>query len=118
MYVRGPPRQLSNPNKAGPNTRCQRCLKLGHHTYECTNARPYVPRPSRSQQLKSGELGKKDKVGIEVPDEFKVRPREGLADKILRAKEEARAKEEKEKERIRRRRARCVEPPPLFNVMC
>ncbi|RSH94660.1 hypothetical protein EHS25_004465 [Saitozyma podzolica] len=90
MWTRGP-RQLQS-NKAGPNTRCQKCLKLGHHTYECTNPRPYQARPSRSKQLAMGGGPLRDKPSVEVPEEFKVNAGVGLADKILKAKEEERAK--------------------------
>ncbi|GFZ42587.1 hypothetical protein JCM24511_00303 [Saitozyma sp. JCM 24511] len=103
MWTRGP-RQLQS-NKAGPNTRCQtsnyglliapwmqKCLKLGHHTYECTNPRPYQARPSRSKQLAMGGGPVRDKPSVEVPEEFKVNAGVGLADKILKAKEEERAK--------------------------
>ena len=35
---------------------CQKCLKYGHFTFECRNKHAYLYRPSRSQQLKKGEL--------------------------------------------------------------
>lgn len=50
-------------------------LSLGHFTYECKNSRPYVSRPSRTQQLeKPGVLAKmraEGKPSVEVPEEFK-----------------------------------------------
>ncbi|KAF2721464.1 hypothetical protein K431DRAFT_224268 [Polychaeton citri CBS 116435] len=45
--------------KATASTLCQKCLKRGHYTYECTAAqqdRPYMSRPSRSQQLSNPKL--------------------------------------------------------------
>jgi len=120
MYTRLPHQLVSN--RAGPNTRCQvrlqlsgaqtladeqKCLKLGHHTYECKNARPYVPRQSHTKQLASGS--KRDKPSVEVPEEFKqgLQGREGLADRILKAKEEERERIrlEDEKRQAKARRA-------------
>ncbi|OCF30588.1 hypothetical protein I317_01253 [Kwoniella heveanensis CBS 569] len=108
MWTRGP-RQLTNNDRASPNTRCQRCLKLGHHTYQCTNPRPYVPRPSRTKQLAlGGGVGGRDKPSVEVPEEFKSSASGmGIADKILKAKEEERRRaEEKRKEKERQSRKR------------
>ena len=31
---------------------CQKCLKKGHYTYECTGKRKYLYRPSRTKDLK------------------------------------------------------------------
>ncbi|KAH9434971.1 hypothetical protein MCOR02_003936 [Pyricularia oryzae] len=48
------------PSRTTPaNTQCQKCLKRGHYSYECKAApqeRPYVPRPSRTQQLLNPKL--------------------------------------------------------------
>jgi len=81
----------------------QKCLKLGHATYECKNPRPYASRPSRTKELAKG-VGKdiRDKPSVEVPEEFKAR--EGLADRILKAKEEERRREAAKKGRKERRR--------------
>ncbi|KAL3678135.1 hypothetical protein R1sor_021091 [Riccia sorocarpa] len=35
---------------------CQKCLQIGHWTYDCKNERTYVSRPSRSQLLKDLKL--------------------------------------------------------------
>ncbi|KAL1406402.1 hypothetical protein Q8F55_008101 [Vanrija albida] len=83
------PKQLQG-TKASGSTRCQKCLKLGHHTYECKNPRPYVPRPSRTKQLASGAKAR-DTPSVVTPDEFKTGYGVGLADKILKAKEAERA---------------------------
>lgn len=81
-----PPPPTSTP-AATPLTRhAQKCLKLGHHTYECKNPRPYVPRPSRTKQLASGAKAR-DTPSVVTPDEFKTGYGVGLADKILKAKE-------------------------------
>ena len=46
-------------SKATASTLCQKCLKRGHYSYECTVSaqdRPYISRPSRTQQLQNPEL--------------------------------------------------------------
>ena len=47
----------------------------GHFTFECKNARPYVSRPSRTQQLEKPKLLSKLQAAgapsVEVPEEFK-----------------------------------------------
>ncbi|BBN10822.1 hypothetical protein MPTK1_5g06710 [Marchantia polymorpha subsp. ruderalis] len=35
---------------------CQKCLEIGHWTFDCKNERVYVSRPSRTQQLKNPKL--------------------------------------------------------------
>ena len=85
--------RFSQP-KATSSTVCQRCLErgkkclwfcyvflfqldhlhLGHYTYECKNSRPYVSRPSRTQQLENPNVREKMKTTIEVPEEFKTKP--------------------------------------------
>ncbi|KAK0249314.1 hypothetical protein LTS09_015576 [Friedmanniomyces endolithicus] len=48
-----------NRSKATATTLCQKCLKRGHFSYECTASkqdRPYVSRPSRTQQLLNPKL--------------------------------------------------------------
>ncbi|BEI85298.1 hypothetical protein CcaverHIS002_0506990 [Cutaneotrichosporon cavernicola] len=107
MYNRGAPKQLT-ANRASSSTRCQKCLKTGHFTYECTGSRPYVARPSRTKQLRTGAGlpagGGRDKPSVELPEEF--RSRDGLADRILKAKEEERARLRAQEEREARRAAR------------
>uniref|UniRef100_A0A8D3CCX0 Zinc finger, CCHC domain containing 10 n=1 Tax=Scophthalmus maximus TaxID=52904 RepID=A0A8D3CCX0_SCOMX len=34
------------------HVRCQKCLEMGHWTYECTGKRKYVHRPSRTVEMK------------------------------------------------------------------
>ena len=90
-------------SRATPTTRCQKCLKLGmsrhnnaapaayplpgHYSYDCkatTQDRPYVSRPSRTQQLRDPKLLTK-LTEAAPPDDKK-----GLADSILKAKEDER----------------------------
>lgn len=130
MWTRGP-RQLNNSNRATPNTRCQvslfhpsfplctptflaslgadaaqRCLKLGHHTFECTNARPYAARPSHSKQLASGSAGKRDEPSVQTPAEFKTNVGAGIADKIIQAKAAERDRLRKLREKEERKAAK------------
>ena len=48
---------------------------IGHFTYQCKSTRPYVSRPSRTQQLENPRLLAKLKAegqpSVEVPEEFK-----------------------------------------------
>ncbi|CAD0108964.1 unnamed protein product, partial [Aureobasidium uvarum] len=49
----------SSNNRASANTICQKCLSKGHYSYECkaqAQERPYISRPSRSQQLLNPKL--------------------------------------------------------------
>uniref|UniRef100_A0AAQ4PSQ8 Zinc finger, CCHC domain containing 10 n=1 Tax=Gasterosteus aculeatus aculeatus TaxID=481459 RepID=A0AAQ4PSQ8_GASAC len=43
-------RRQAEANKQ--NVRCQKCLEMGHWTYECTGKRKYVHRPSRTVEMK------------------------------------------------------------------
>ncbi|KAL2017643.1 hypothetical protein VTK56DRAFT_1911 [Thermocarpiscus australiensis] len=93
-----PYRGRSGPSKATPsNVQCQKCLKRGHYSYECKAApqeRPYVPRPSRTQQLFNPKL--QPKLSSEVPD---VLQKKGVADEELAKREAERArKREREME--------------------
>ncbi|KAL2608144.1 hypothetical protein R1flu_026717 [Riccia fluitans] len=36
--------------------KCQKCLQIGHWTYDCKNDRTYLSRPSRTQLLKNPQL--------------------------------------------------------------
>jgi len=59
------------PSKASPNTLCQKCLKRGHYSYECkasAQERPYVARPSRTQQLLNPKL--LPKLTSDVPNDL------------------------------------------------
>uniref|UniRef100_A0A3Q3WSH4 Uncharacterized protein n=1 Tax=Mola mola TaxID=94237 RepID=A0A3Q3WSH4_MOLML len=43
-------RRQAEANKQ--HVRCQKCLEMGHWTYECTGKRKYVHRPSRTTEMK------------------------------------------------------------------
>ena len=81
----------TGPSKASATTLCQKCLQRGHYSYECkakAQDRPYKSRPSRTQQLLNPSL--KPKLTTEVPNDL-VRNK-GVADDILKKKEEERAR--------------------------
>ncbi|KAI1806809.1 zinc knuckle-domain-containing protein [Daldinia bambusicola] len=85
MYRRGPPK--STP----ANVQCQKCLKRGHYSYECkttTQDRPYVPRPSRTQQLFNPKLV--PKLASDTTDA--LQKQKGVADEELAKREAERAK--------------------------
>ncbi|KAI8633774.1 zinc knuckle-domain-containing protein [Xylariaceae sp. FL1651] len=85
MYRRGPSR--STP----VNVQCQKCLKRGHYSYECkasAQERPYVPRPSRTQQLLNPKLV--PKLASDATDA--LQETKGLADEELAKREAERAK--------------------------
>ncbi|KAH6690527.1 zinc knuckle-domain-containing protein [Plectosphaerella plurivora] len=84
---RGGPRQ-STP----ANVQCQKCLKRGHYSYECkesSQARPYVSRPSRTQQLRNPKL--MPALTNDKPEE--LMRKKGVADEELAKKEAERAKQ-------------------------
>jgi len=59
------------PSKASGNTLCQKCLKRGHYSYECkasAQERPYIARPSRTQQLLNPKLV--PKLTSDVPNDL------------------------------------------------
>ncbi|KAJ7505338.1 zinc knuckle-domain-containing protein [Mycena galericulata] len=110
MSKYAPHRQSSRP-RATANTICQKCLKTGHFIYECKSSRPYVSRPSRTQQLENpnalAKLKAAGKPSVEVPEEFKQK--EGTANRILEAKEKERdAVKGKGKEKETKKARRCV----------
>lgn len=105
-------------NRFAENSRCilgLQCLNAGHFIYECKSTRPYLSRPSRTQQLaKVNTLDKlkiEGKPSVDLPDEFKTKCvftpftnslyvliaiatiRTGTANKLLEAKEKERAKD-------------------------
>ncbi|RKK19917.1 hypothetical protein BFJ63_vAg10701 [Fusarium oxysporum f. sp. narcissi] len=53
-------RGRGGPSRSTPSSvQCQKCLKRGHYSYECkatAQERPYVSRPSRSQQFRNPKL--------------------------------------------------------------
>ncbi|KAL7266379.1 hypothetical protein RUND412_011075 [Rhizina undulata] len=102
---RGPFSSSTSTSKATPNTRCQKCLKLGHYSYECKSSateRPYVSRPSRTQQLYNPRL-RQELLEAAPPPEIPLTRKKGIADEILAKKEKERGKEKKSEERGRKR---------------
>ena len=102
------------PSKATPSTLCQKCLKRGHYSYECTataQQRPYAPRPSRMKQLQNPSLV--PKLTSDTPNELlrkyehtpirrlcfesNAEYRKGVADEVL-----AKAADERGRKRQRR----------------
>ncbi|KAF9637333.1 hypothetical protein BFW01_g8229 [Lasiodiplodia theobromae] len=106
MY-RGP--AYTGRSKATPSTTCQKCLKkdmriparfrrpdptdtsLRHYSYECkasTQERPYVSRPSRTQQLFNPKL--KPQLTSDVPND--LLRKKGVADETLAKKADERGR--------------------------
>ena len=84
----------SAPSKASPQTLCQKCLKRGHYSYECkssTQERPYVSRPSRTQQLTNPKL--LPQLTSDVPND--LLRKKGVADEQLAKKEAERGRKRK-----------------------
>merc|ERR1712027_96542 len=52
--------------------KCQKCLKIGHFTYECKGKRPYMYRDSRSKDLKRMLQGKRSRNLKNVATKKKV----------------------------------------------
>ncbi|KAK1836206.1 hypothetical protein QBC39DRAFT_339068 [Podospora conica] len=104
MFARG----RSGPSKAPSTVQCQKCLKrdmscpipcgfqkltylVRHYSYECKAApqeRPYVARPSRTQQLFNPKL--LPKLTNETADA--IEKKKGVADELLAQKEAERAR--------------------------
>ncbi|KAF2035336.1 hypothetical protein EK21DRAFT_40654, partial [Setomelanomma holmii] len=85
-------------SKASVDTLCQKCLKRGHYSYECkatAQERPYASRPSRTQQLLNPKL--KPKLTTEVPED--LLRKKGVADEILKKKEEERSGRDRKRSR-------------------
>ncbi|KAI5857146.1 zinc knuckle-domain-containing protein [Tricharina praecox] len=104
-------RPYSSASKATPTTRCQKCLKLGHYSYECKSVaqeRPYISRPSRTQQLFNPKLQTK-LTEAAPPNEVSLTTKKGVADSILKQKEEEREREGRSR---KRRRDGSASPPP------
>ncbi|KAH7350863.1 zinc knuckle-domain-containing protein [Rhexocercosporidium sp. MPI-PUGE-AT-0058] len=79
-YARGP--TIGGPSKATATTLCQKCLKKGHYSYECkavVQERPYVSRPSRTQQLLNPKL--QPKLTSEAPQD--LLRKKGVANELL-----------------------------------
>ncbi|KAJ9273447.1 hypothetical protein DTO212C5_521 [Paecilomyces variotii] len=82
---------LRGPTRASADTLCQKCLKRGHYSYECkapAQERPYISRPSRTQQLLNPDL--RPKLTTEVPNDLSRT--NGVADELLKKKDEERGR--------------------------
>lgn len=86
---RGP--SYGGRSKATPSTTCQKCLKKGHYSYECkasAQERPYLSRPSRTQQLLNPKL--KPQLTSDVPND--LLRKKGVADETLAKKADERGR--------------------------
>ncbi|KAL6236433.1 zinc knuckle-domain-containing protein [Aspergillus navahoensis] len=82
---------LRGPTKATASTLCQKCLKRGHYSYECkatAQERPYLARPSRTQQLLNPKL--RPQLTTDVPEDT-LRTK-GTADALLAQREAERGR--------------------------
>ncbi|KAG0152828.1 zinc knuckle-domain-containing protein [Penicillium digitatum] len=91
-YRNAPKLGGSNSNRATATTLCQKCL--GRDIFDCkasAQERPYIPRPSRTQQLLNPDL--MPKLSSENPNE--LLRKEGVADELLatRGKERGRKRD-------------------------
>ncbi|PTU22433.1 hypothetical protein P175DRAFT_0507278 [Aspergillus ochraceoroseus IBT 24754] len=80
---------VRGPSKATASTLCQKCLK--RDIYECkvsAQERPYMARPSRTQQLQNPKL--RPQLSTEVPSD--PSRTKGVADGILTKREEERGR--------------------------
>ena len=75
--------------------------QTGHYTYECkstTQERPYISRPSRTQQLLNPKLQQK-LTEAAPPEELPLTTKKGVADSILKKKEEEREGRDRKRRR-------------------
>lgn len=73
---------MSSQQKATSTTLCQKCLKKGHYSYECkatAQERPYISRPSRTQQLADPKLI--PRLNSDIPNDLARKA--GVADEQL-----------------------------------
>lgn len=80
------------PSRASADTMCQKCLQRGHYSYECKASaadRPYVARPSRTQQLLNPKYA--PKLSEVAPPEDLTR-KAGIADEILARRQDERGR--------------------------
>lgn len=74
----GGPQRVVKDHNATPSTKCQKCLKLGHYSYECKGQREYKARPSRTAILANPKLQPKllaasMPTGDELPQKYVLR---------------------------------------------
>ncbi|KAJ3208473.1 hypothetical protein HDU82_002429 [Entophlyctis luteolus] len=104
----------SGTARSPATARCQKCLAVGHYTYECKGERVYAARESRSavlqKRLSAQAKGQptslaKDVVAV-AADSDEETPREGLAQRILERKERERKAANKSRSGTKKRRKR------------
>jgi hypothetical protein len=99
---------ITGQSKASASTTCQKCLKKGHYSYECkesVQARPYVSRPSRTQQLLNPKLA--PPLSSDTTNDLLRKT--GVADEQLAKAEAARGKADGSRSRSASPRSN---PPP------
>lgn len=70
--------------KLQKDSKCQKCLKFGHWTYQCKNeAKEYIKRPSRTELL----LKPKTNNEPSTEKKYEMESRTGLANKLLSEKD-------------------------------
>lgn len=105
--------------------------RQGHFTYQCKKPRPYVSRPSRTEQLENPRALARAQPSVQVPEEFKTKSvldlmlissfgakhlvRTGTANRILEAREKERL--EKGKEPARKKAKQYVEQFILCSLL-
>ncbi|CAZ79279.1 unnamed protein product [Tuber melanosporum] len=112
---RGPFSSSAASSKATPTTRCQKCLKLGHYSYECKatiSERPYTSRPSRTQQFLNPRL-RQELTEAAPPSDVTVNRKKGTADEILMKNKNERDSAHSPEVRGRKRRRNSTSPSPV-----
>jgi len=112
---RGPFSSSAASSKATPTTRCQKCLKLGHYSYECKatiSERPYTSRPSRTQQFLNPRL-RQELTEATPPSDVVVNKKKGTADEILMKNKKERDSARSPEARGRKRRRNSTSPSPV-----
>ncbi|KAH8155880.1 uncharacterized protein LAJ45_00892 [Morchella importuna] len=115
MYrSRGPFAPSASSSRASTSTKCQKCLKLGHYSFECKAAaseRPYVSRPSRTQQLLNPSL-RPALTESTPPSDAVILKKKGTADEILKSKQKERERDRALDRSDRGRKRRRESPSP------
>ncbi|KAH0613159.1 uncharacterized protein H6S33_009539 [Morchella sextelata] len=115
MYrSRGPFAPSASSSRASASTKCQKCLKLGHYSFECKAAaseRPYVSRPSRTQQLLNPSL-RPALTESAPPSDAVILKKKGTADEILKSKQKERERDRALDRSDRGRKRRRESPSP------
>lgn len=105
-------KKRQDKKSAAANVQCQRCLKLGHYTYECKGEAVYVSRPSHTKLLVHPSLRPRNEE--KDPDTLREEAQRAALEEYKRkkaidkqkAKEKERRRAEKEKRRGRSKKRR------------